>query len=391
LSFDFSIAMFLHHAGRSGGGLEEVIDLNSQAARSVGIARECLSPEADGRRPAPAFLYGPDQAKFLAEYDQQQISWPVSLYTVPGATVIGPLPDLGLVILKKQARLTCDELYLAGNSDQARDLIRGAHIAMSRGQIWPRLVPGQSVLLATTGYPIYGHWLADFLPKLFVLKAAGLDIDKLRFLIPPSRSGTALLQLLGIGAEQLLPYHPGQEMLLAEELLVPTLLRSWTGATPLLRPALEFLNDRIDRTNPDLGAGPERRIFVSRSKSQRHGRTLLNTAEIEAIATSRGFTLIYPEQQAMHEQISMFRGAREILGQYGSALHASLFSPTAVTMGCLQGNGAASAGTLQSGIGEARGQKTGYILGEQQPMPAPFTGFHIDPHDFKACLKDHFA
>jgi capsular polysaccharide biosynthesis protein len=53
----------------------------------------------------------------------------------------------------------------------------------------------------------------------------------------------------------------------------------------------------------------------------------------ESIAELHGYEVIYPEQHQLHDQISMFAAARVIVGEFGSALHNSVFCGPGTVIG----------------------------------------------------------
>ena len=108
---------------------------------------------------------------------------------------------------------------------------------------------GQAVLLLGGGYDVYGHWLVDIMPKLFALERAGLDVCSLAYLVPCDmpRFGHEWLRIAGLHTDQLMTYDPAGEIVFADDLIVPVLLRSGSRASRLFRGAVDFLLSVIDR------------------------------------------------------------------------------------------------------------------------------------------------
>ena len=107
---------------------------------------------------------------------------------------------------------------------------------------------------------------------------------------------------------------------------------------------------------------------------------MLDRARIEAMAEDFGFTLVRPERLTVPEQIALFGGAGVIAGEYGSALHNSVFSAPGTAICALRGN-ARHPSLVQSGIGTAMGQETGYVFGRAEGTGAA-QAFHIEPRHF---------
>jgi capsular polysaccharide biosynthesis protein len=128
--------------------------------------------------------------------------------------------------------------------------------------------------------------------------------------------------------------------------------------------AAAFLRGLVAEKYDLNGARFGPRIFLSRAHASQ-GRSLQNRARIEKMATAAKFNLISPERLSLLEQLRLFTGAREIMGEYGSALHGSMFSSEGTVVCALRGTGG-HPGFIQSGMAIALGQPTGYVFGQVQ-------------------------
>jgi capsular polysaccharide biosynthesis protein len=343
--------------------------------------------------PAMAFSYGPGQDLIDGDYAANNIVWPISVYAATGIEIIGPWFNIGIFPMMGDTCLVSQELYQSkdcSSSGDALKKIEQLRTSVSAGAALRRRVPGQCALIATQGHLVYGHWLVDFLPKLYLLRKAGFDVDELSFLIPlnmdPS-SFTApnvlkLLRIVGLREDQLVTYDPNIETLCPDELIIPTSMRMNGRLSFEFADSIAYLNDRIRIANPMLGTGLQSRVFISRAKAR---------LEVEQKAADSRFAIVYPEQISMLEQISLFRGAREIIGQYGSALHGSIYSSAGTKVCGLQGTGGAASGFVQSGIGERLDQPTGYVFGLEQKLHPVFRFFHIASADLAECISKEFV
>jgi len=278
--------------------------------------------------------------------------------------------------------LRCKELFL--HDGQLATVLR-SHAVIT---VPPRILeePGQCVMLVGPGYEIYGHWLVDFLPKLHLLRMGGHDLASLKFLIPSSTPefGTRWLEFLGIRPAQLIRYEPFFDRVRVEQLLIPTVVRTNSRVSPVFAAAVGGLKELMPHAGGDRPAYPSR-IFISRAKANRHARWLNNRERIETMAQESGFTIVHPEHMTLLEQMQLFAGAREIIGEYGSALHGSIFAPAGTVVCALRGTKSPVAGFLQSAIGDALQQPTGYVFGETQDDP--LESFTVDEADFQLCLR----
>lgn len=228
-----------------------------------------------------------------------------------------------------------------------------------------RRIKGTLAVIYGPGHQTYGHWLVDFLPRLWVLAECGHDLGTLRYAVPPELTVPArkLLAHAGLRKNQLVPYRYWREVLQADRLLMPTGLRAHNRIGPHFRAATRFWTERVraGAPQPSDDTAPTR-IFVSRAKVTA-ARILGNRARIETIAAERGYTIVHPQALTLGEQAALFAGARIIAGEYGSALHGSVFAGAGTVTVGLRGT-ARHPSFVQSGIADALGQHAGYVLGE---------------------------
>jgi capsular polysaccharide biosynthesis protein len=269
-------------------------------------------------------------------------------------------------------------------------LLHPRHVVVTTiGRMAERLLPrrhidGMLAVIYGPGYQTHGHWLVDFLPRLWLLFATGHDMQALSFVVPPDLSPVAreLLRLVGIAPRQLVTHDYLHEQLTADVVLAPTGLRLGNRISRVFREATLFWTGRLranTMTQPPGGA----RIFLSRGRIAQQ-RMMVNREAVEAIAVERGFTLVSPETLTLGAQAALFSGACLLAGEYGSALHGSVFSGRhAVTLG-LRGN-SRHPSFIQSGLGAALGQHTGYLLGDTTHQDVE-QRFAVDLADFERAL-----
>ena len=94
-----------------------------------------------------------------------------------------------------------------------------------------------------------------------------------------------------------------------------------------------------------------------------------------------GFRVLQPEKLPLERQLGLYRHATVIGGEYGSALHGSLFSEKNPTVFALKSTWP-QPGFVQSGIGDALHQPTGYVFGESRDRRV----FTIQPGDVEEAL-----
>jgi hypothetical protein len=233
------------------------------------------------------------------------------------------------------------------------------------------------VLIAGPGHPIFGHWLVDFLPKLWVLSAAGYDIDALRYVVPGDTPdfGIDLLHLCGLHDIERLR----DDECLRGTFLVPTTVHNGLRG-PLLFDAANFLRKRLGLAVQKGGT----KLMLSRVLAP-ETRGLGNRDVIERAAAAAGYSIVCPERLSLVEQFRLAGGAAAVIGEYGSALHSTLFSGSGTVVAGLRGTGL-HPGFVQSAIGDALRQPTGYLFAERQPNDAP-EGFSIPEGAFQELLS----
>lgn len=351
---------------------EYVHDLPSREPAWVHIAPILECPVE-----SPAFLLGDLPTEITQAFFSEVRTGPVRCYRL------------------RHVKLTVDGIVLAGENALWTTLLNHPdyYVADIVSRLEPdldslpvRRVAGQAVMLSGPGSHIYGHWLIDIMPRLFVLASCGYELSKLRFIVSVSSPAFCrqYLELLGITHDQLIWHDGGSELVEMEELLLPTNLRLHSRLHPLMKPAVFFLQDVITARLSPPRMEPGRRLFISRAGID-PSRTLENRDEIEAIAAAEGYEIVSPETLAIPEQIAMFASAAQIIGEYGSGLHNSVFSPPGTVVMALRGN-SHHPGFIQSGISQVFRQPTGYVL-SPTPLNAVDQTFSMSEDAFRLGLR----
>ncbi len=369
----------------------QTVSVRDAAQGGLHVSEIPLLPARSRPRPAPAFTYGPVTEDALRHFHNDQFEPPVSVFIMRRVEVVGPWFSCGALLLRGEIDFLLDGIALNPEDQESRRRLLAHLHATANGEKTVRRVAGAVMLLANNGHQIYGHWLVDFLPKLCLLELAGIDLDRITVLLPSNMEGFggALLRLLGIPEQRILRYDPDHETIVPDELVVPTTLR-WGGrCSPLFADGAAFLNERIDRFSP-VPAATRRKLFLSRPRGTHDGRPLLNQDAIEAIASAHGFEVVHPERLPLPEQIALIRGARRVVGQYGSALHGTLFGRPGCVVAGLHGQLPATFDALQSGIGERLGQPTGYVFATPSSMQENPWAVSVDAEDLARCLREEF-
>jgi capsular polysaccharide biosynthesis protein len=213
---------------------------------------------------------------------------------------------------------------------------------------------------------VYGHWIADLLPGLFLAKhlLPGLQVRLLHAgPLPPF--GLDLLAALGLPEDcltdasgldgeamvQLVSMTPPRqhdylhEGLLRRHLVPPVRGVAAETASPIRNPL----------------------IYVSRRNWQEirpNGRALTNRDDVESAFARAGYAVFSPEQYSVAEQIAVFRQAAVVAGESGSGLHNSIFMPPGARVICIQSG--RQTHLIQASLCDLFGQDCAYVVGQQE-------------------------
>lgn len=232
---------------------------------------------------------------------------------------------------------------------------------------------------------VYGHWLTEMMPKLFLI--ARLAEHGITAPIAWPATAPAYMRAMieaVLPGQPLLGYDPRSEHIAAERVLMPGMMHREYIFHPALAENLTAFAARCGA--PEDRAG---RLFVSRAalESPSAFRSLVNAREVEALAVELGLQVVHPERLAWEEQVALFGGARLLVGEFGSGLHNALFSPAGTQVVALNW-----ITEVQSRLAAFRGHDLGYLLDpDGRPraysIEASMQPFHIDLRDLRARLE----
>ncbi|MFL5810758.1 MAG: glycosyltransferase family 61 protein [Flavisolibacter sp.] len=173
-------------------------------------------------------------------------------------------------------------------------------------------IRGNIAVVASAGASNYHHWLYDTLPRIHLLRLAGLlsQVDYFVMDYTGLHFQKDSLQQMGIPVEKLICCNdPYKFHIEAEQLFVPSLparlgtSSKWT--VDFLRET--FLKDRLPQTL---------RLYISRRKAQI--RKLLNEDEVFEYLKTKGFVEFLPEDHTIEQTASYFASAEFVIGVHGS-------------------------------------------------------------------------
>jgi capsular polysaccharide biosynthesis protein len=324
------------------------IAVHHASCRAPALEYQAVAPAARSAVAPPAFLLGPANAALLWDIFGQLETPAVGCYAIADALVA----PTGVAIKDGVAFHADAFIHPRHHVVAISDRVNAAGLP-------ERHVPGPLAVIYGPAHETWGHWLVDFMPRLWVLRAAGHDLAALRFLLPPDIRPFVhpLLAAAGLRPDQLETYAYWRELIRTDLLLLPTGLRAGDRLAPCFAAATAWWTQLL-RAPTGIGA----RLFVSRTGAPQ-ARQLANRAPIEAMARDAGFKLIRPEALTLQEQAAAFGGAEVIAGEYGSALHNSVFARADTLVVGLRGT-SRHPSFVQCGIATALRQQHAYVFGD---------------------------
>lgn len=222
-------------------------------------------------------------------------------------------------------------------------------------------VSGKVINIMMPGMYIYGHWLIDLLPKLYLLQQK-LNFRKYKIVLPHDIPGYALdfLKMINLDESHLMYFDPDKEILECDSVILPTKCRIIDGSW--LAPYVGKMYDEIASNIKVDRADLPKRLYLSRRRLKKQFRKLVNREEVSDLIVSRGFTEIFPEDYSLAEQLQLYKHAEIMVGEFGSALHNSLFADNDLKVISLQSSHIPL--LVQWGICNIKGQSCSLIFGE---------------------------
>ncbi len=166
----------------------------------------------------------------------------------------------------------------------------------------------------------YFHWLFDCLPRIELLRLAGIKleaIDRFFFIAQNSAYQISTLELLNIPKDKLLR-HPTQCHFRADRLYIPSVLGKVDSVpTPW---QCDFLKRSF---LPFATVKSRSRIYLSRRSTPY--RRVLNEDRVVEFLTPFGFQIIYPERLSFIEQVSVMASADVVILPHGAGATNTVF------------------------------------------------------------------
>jgi capsular polysaccharide biosynthesis protein len=183
----------------------------------------------------------------------------------------------------------------------------------------------------------FGHWLFEYLPRLWIALQSGL-MPRVPILIDQgmNRQHRQCLELILPDGTQIIEVKPMQRVEVGRLWFAPTFyyapiypqfnsrFRYDYVAAPPDR-FRQIFQELLARMMPAIGPldGAEK-IYLARKPGSH--RKMLNHQAIEEVAKREGFRCVYPEDMDFIEQLRLVRQAKHLVGPEGSAFFMAFFA-----------------------------------------------------------------
>jgi len=164
-----------------------------------------------------------------------------------------------------------------------------------------------------------GHWFYDVLPRLHLLRRAGLVPPDARYLTPPTDAEfmSTSLRLLGVSPGDCIGVS--SPVAIAGDTMVASSGHRIHGRVEPWIP--QFLRDSFGREAAQSGL----RLYVNRRDTK--SRRLLNEGALESVLAQRGFRSVSAADFDFEGKVDLFGSAEIIVAPHGAGLTSIAFCP----------------------------------------------------------------
>lgn len=295
----------------------------------------------------------------FAVYDKAETK-PANIITIPGgpaaentfaslATVAPIVSEIGVYSFQNFELRGLAFIFKDGKLVDEPDLIpsyvrhdvdRG-HQPHLNSALPVRTVEGRSIVAVSNAYQIYGHWLLDILPRIWLAEKFFDGSSRANLIIPHETPDFALTIIKDFfGIHSYIEHDLNRENLVLDQTFVPSLLHNDHYFHPAMNDFIEYLQKHPLTTQSSAPKGKNSDfIYITRknyrSSSASYARSIINEEEVFDLMANLGFQIVSPEEMLWQDQINLFSNAKIIIGEDGSALHNAIFSGRKTAVVCL--------------------------------------------------------
>lgn len=188
------------------------------------------------------------------------------------------------------------------------------------------------LVLTSPGQTVFGHWLLDFVPRLFIAEQLGLNRGTV-YLSQRHSWADIFFDVFNIPLTSIRTYSTTRCQFYRSVNYISVLKSGYLLDRTIVRQAWNVLSARLASIPSKLEEPFGEKVFVTRQGW--NSRSLENEQELVELAVERGYKTVYPEQYALADQARIFQSARFIVGPDGSGLHNIIFSYPEAKLGVI--------------------------------------------------------
>ncbi len=200
---------------------------------------------------------------------------------------------------------------------------------LASGDLDIKVLPASNevLLMKKFGATNYGHFIYEMAPLIYLINSFSVS-SKFSVLAHDTNFKNITDQIFGIfGIDRRDVYYSGNDPVLVKRLLLVH------GVTCHSIYASRLIQDFFDFISGPITPGRDKKIFVSRSLAST--RRFLNSEEIEMYFSNNGYIIINPERLSFTDQMSIFKGANNVIGASGAALTNIVFCQPGSDIFCI--------------------------------------------------------
>jgi hypothetical protein len=226
----------------------------------------------------------------------------------------------------------------------------------------PAIEARPGVLMSSPGHLIYGHWILDYAPRLLLAMLGERGERPVFYFHQIPAWATPFLAAFGVTDEmvRLLPRRP---FIHFPFVTMPSGARDTYRLGRRLHATAWSMLKRFMERQPIGGRDRARLPTAARIFVTRHGwtsnRAVANIDRLEELAAARGYVAVEPSTFAVPAQARIFRQARIVIGEDGSALHNIVFAEPGCVLGVI--NTSSRPNLWHLGICEVLGHRLSYL------------------------------
>ncbi len=230
-------------------------------------------------------------------------------------TFVAIVPDaLALLSGNTNAIMTSDGYLIKDLSNGNFELIY-----LSKNLPPVREIEGTVCSLVTPGGPIYGHWMFDLLPRIELVRCAGINLDEVDFFVVNQykrQYQIETLNQLGIPKDKII--ESGRGVHIKAKKFICTSHPHPRHNSYIGKWVCDFLKQKFIISASSPHSKTPKRIYFSR-KNASH-RRVENEEEVLCLLEKYGFECILPESLSVIETASLISNAEAIIAPHGSGM-----------------------------------------------------------------------